>query len=1195
MVLRFNCPGCQAPFSVADQFAGRVLQCTQCGTPIRIGAPPPQPQMSPQQQQLLQQQQQQLMQQQQMMQQQQQMPGMDSPLMGSMDWSSDSLQQPNLQQQKQQQQQSLDLLPDDDESDELDVELEEEQEDEEEEERPRRRKGAKGRSRSSSGGGRTSGKRRSSSGAGRTSGRQRRGGSSRQGRKSSGGGPATRECPVCDETIAAVAKSCPYCGARLADPSPFDNLGENLKNLVGPVLAVCLLVGVGYFLNKSFNEEQPKQRPRVSRKTKTNKTEDGGKTEDGKTEDGKTERKTEARKTEDRKTGEGDPPSKTGDPRPSPTRGEDPPPQPSPSGDPAPDPPAVAVFPEGELEQPFRRLFEAKGADVQGAIDAILGLDADKVKVAVAEGMRSDDAAYRLRLHRVQLGLGDDATRKETIKASLEKDSGAALVHSVLAAAKLDPEGLRAYATKIPYDSGKLAARALADALFDGSTPSSSFAGELSLLIEGNPDPGMRMVLGPLVLLAGSADGLGPACDALEHPLPAIKELARKALVQVSAGRGPGAEASASEWKAWVDRYKPVRDLIAKACVKLGDAPDAKGVLEICRAKKALLEKGKDALDGIPIFLREEAGKTAEAADALGDLIPRVAARADKQLLAGLCESIPGGLGERGVPLVGGIIAAGDSDVAGPACAALVRLGVPGIANERIPDLIGQPSASETEELARMALAQPKRQRGLSVQIAAAMRAKQLEDVVLNRPSAIGTGSGIDEVTSRLGSRDVERKVLDIASGSAKGSGQITNQVLAFQFLGRNGSGAAALPGLLKMAKDQPISAVGAALFPLVGPNDSRKLKKYGDEGKTLPDKFAFYRAYAAGGGERALAQLAKSYRKAEDDLTKLAAKRVLIEFGSSAVRDHVLAPLISMRDSKWEKRVAVPPRIVSAVLKSGSKEDGQLLLDYMNNVTIPRHGMPQILLTLAELGVEKARITCEGYLYKKHRMRGVAGVCVALLGGKPEAIKAVLAEKEIQSRAAAQDYEMLAALAFLDGKAVNEVKEGFVARALTQSPTDADICCLGFALALAGDNESLEKVADFNKPSYRAALARGIGFAAIGSKEGLASAPAVINLLRLDPDPVVRAEAAVARAYLRSPDSVRDVALAVSPLTEAELAQDRLGESSLKSLCKVGTLATLRASLWHAYEEAGGKGAIPYRETLSQARIWEIEREWRK
>ena len=57
----------------------------------------------------------------------------------------------------------------------------------------------------------------------------------------------------------------------------------------------------------------------------------------------------------------------------------------------------------------------------------------------------------------------------------------------------------------------------------------------------------------------------------------------------------------------------------------------------------------------------------------------------------------------------------------------------------------------------------------------------------------------------------------------------------------------------------------------------------------------------------------------------------------------------------------------------------------------------------------------------------------------------------------------------------------------------------------------------------------------------------------------------------------------------------DRLGESSLKTLCKVSTLSTLRASLWHAYDEAGGKGGIPYRASLSRGRIWEVEREWRK
>ena len=122
--------------------------------------------------------------------------------------------------------------------------------------------------------------------------------------------------------------------------------------------------------------------------------------------------------------------------------------------------------------------------------------------------------------------------------------------------------------------------------------------------------------------------------------------------------------------------------------------------------------------------------------------------------------------------------------------------------------------------------------------------------------------------------------------------------------------------------------------------------------------------------------------------------------------------------------------------------------------------------------------------------------------------------------------------------------------------------------------------------------MARGIAWAAITNEQGIEYPPA-LELLRNDPEPLVRVEAAIARAYLDRKDAVQEIGRNIGFLTEDELNQDRMANSALVVLCNGEGIRTLRANAWHAHGFAGGK-APPFRKSLGMARIWEVERSMR-
>src|SRR5690606_16068338 len=117
--------------------------------------------------------------------------------------------------------------------------------------------------------------------------------------------------------------------------------------------------------------------------------------------------------------------------------------------------------------------------------------------------------------------------------------------------------------------------------------------------------------------------------------------------------------------------------------------------------------------------------------------------------------------------------------------------------------------------------------------------------------------------------------------------------------------------------------------------------------------------------------------------------------------------------------------------------------------------------------------------------------------------------------------------------------------------------------------DEGLRPLTRAGEARVRAAAARGIALAALSQKEGIPALP-VLDDLRVDPAPEVRAEAAVARGVLCLEGAARDVVVA---LAGPEEALDAVGRgygsagahaaSLLSSLAATEDLSSLRHALW--------------------------------
>ncbi|RMG13926.1 MAG: hypothetical protein D6731_11050, partial [Planctomycetota bacterium] len=256
MVLRFHCP-CGAPYALADHLAGRTFKCTQCRRTLKIGTPAPAPP-----------------------------PPVDPALEASLEWSSEFVrpraQEPGLRPESGRQpavarppdDAPLELAPDPDEEG-LDHSLDPDEEGPAAPPAgPRRSSGRQRALRSSQG-------RRA---LGRSSDRLARRGASgvRRGlRSSSGAGRAARrparedpaahskQCPVCEQTIARIARECPNCGVRFPGSGGAKETLGRVVPFLGPAVLglgvlVALVVGLKVFGGR---HERPRRAGvRVARK-----------------------------------------------------------------------------------------------------------------------------------------------------------------------------------------------------------------------------------------------------------------------------------------------------------------------------------------------------------------------------------------------------------------------------------------------------------------------------------------------------------------------------------------------------------------------------------------------------------------------------------------------------------------------------------------------------------------------------------------------------------------------------------------------------------------------------------------------------------------------------------------------------------------------------------------------------------------
>lgn len=275
---------------------------------------------------------------------------------------------------------------------------------------------------------------------------------------------------------------------------------------------------------------------------------------------------------------------------------------------------------------------------------------------------------------------------------------------------------------------------------------------------------------------------------------------------------------------------------------------------------------------------------------------------------------------------------------------------------------------------------------------------------------------------------------------------------------------------------------------------------------------------------------------------------------------------------------------------RCGKTEDGAYLRKLLElGADRSRTYFSAVILSLGELGDTSAVKTIEGYCFRGHDLRAPTAVALAILDAKGEAgrIREAALAGDAPTKVRDDDGVLVAALAFLTRTKAADVADAYLEGALGRSSDGVGPTAVAYALALAERHEGLDRLGSARSPRLRGDTARGIAWAALSRK---IPPPSVLDRLRVDPDPAVRAEAAVARAYLDLPDAARDVALALTWAAPSLEDTKRYADSALGKLAAVEDLASLRAALWDGYLAATRKG-MPWRKTLGEGRQREVER----
>ncbi|RMG14941.1 MAG: hypothetical protein D6731_09390 [Planctomycetota bacterium] len=825
----------------------------------------------------------------------------------------------------------------------------------------------------------------------------------------------------------------------------------------------------------------------------------------------------------------------------------------------------MALVPPGPLSAHFEVLRDGEDeAELERATEALAAAAHARPLVEEAR-QRSLDLRYRLRLHRVLLRSGDEAARRAAVEAALKDDQGLFLALDVLEAWRLDPEGFRDALRGIPRTRGKLGARALADALAGAPLPRGQESAAALKALHRDAPPALRAWLAPCLLLAGRAEAFEETANLLSTAEPPLADLARRALHDASAGLGPPRDADAADWQRWCGEYARARAVLVRACLPFLDGEEVDPAA-VAAAKREAIEEKERVLRAVPVFLREPDSYHEEVARVLGDIIARAAGPDDEEAVVAILRSLDsrrGGL--RGHEIIGGALLALDRAVVAEAVEALVRIG-PAVDRWQPPLLVQPARDADVEPLATYVQGLHERLAAQGRRALACFRTRHTAERVLD--ASLGRAERI-ELGALLASPQVEAELLRRFREGDKESLRILEQIGSEKTLSE----------LIKDFNRRPDGTIGLALQRLGTPDLLPKLRRGFDGLQSAAQAGSIFRALELIGGKQA-AQLALRRLEDGDRLRGLALK-TLVRLGHPKAREPALEPF-----RRWEERGRKDPRPgrreVQALARCGKQEDGRLLMQLIEHYGASFPATADAIWGMARLGYREVVPELYGYVHTTNRFRGIAAVSLAVLGAKelPARVEALLASAS--GRRDLHDMVLLAAAAYVDPPRARAAAEPFLAGAREQPEAAA---CLAYVCALAQDGAALEALAASPREQVRAAVARGIAWAAASSDRGFAP-PACLSTLRVDRALSVRLEAAVAAGYARAEGAVRDIGLALATAPAELLDEKRGGPRLLQLLADTEGDSSPRAALWNAYADLRDDPTLRFREGLGRGRL---------
>ncbi len=1042
------------------------------------------------------------------------------------------------------------------------------------------------------------------------------------------------ECPACSETIARSATECPSCGVPFTGKKR--GLGAREKQILSGLAAlaggIVLLVGV-VFVVKMLHDDTasgtgPVKKPLAKGRNPfvpesfvklppeaTNRDEPGAKKVDPPKPDGQA------------KPVEPKPATPTEAPKVDPAKDE--------PGRPVP-PPATEPFPDGPHKAAVLALRDAPDLAAVERAARELGA-ADGFADAAGAYMKAAEAPLRGRITRALLAQGSADAKKAALSVAWRSDDIEVLLPAIEVSAELEGQdgllqridGLRGRSRDTAI-VGEAYARCLVTP--ETAVPEGVAVSAAKAVAEKDKELGAH--LAPVLLAGGEGEGLALAPDALAARSPLVRKAVLHGLETFLGRKGekdPVAdpEGARAEWTGIVGGYAPLRDKLAKACDEgLARGITAEQLAVIVDARLDLMAHRKEALAALPIFVKDSAAHSAAAGAALAELIPRFAQGVEKESAKTLNDVIDA-LGEdarvAAPGIIEGCLRACDHDCAAAAARALDK-GIVGFQDAAaFPDLIDPAPPPRTT----LDSQDP------NAVIAAALfrgDGKAVEKLAFSCKKA----DAADEALARLGSHETEKRLLQACVGKEK----LPQGVEPFATLTDCATKGYAqeLKTLLTSGKDFDHIAyenLARTVDKSCAPSDALVLVKLAELGRDRGDAFcanyAYSAAKAAGSSDshetrnaiyqaiKALDKQAKATVKPKGkdpapppaatgavDVRALVA-RALPETNADPVHDDGVATF-----EKWlgELKVARTPPLVPA------DEDLNHFLRTVHGTSLTRdQALAKSLLDVsgAVLPGEQERFKTFAYRYLERvggagieiaRMEVTAantaltarrGEAAVVLGrskdaGSLDALKQVVDVLCDKKHFLPTDAGVPAGIALIDPK------EGGTAavRLLSQekAPIEVREGCF-FALAKSGDGEDLKALGEWARkpdPDVRAHVARGIA-CAVRSPGGAGGVGAVLERLRIDPSPLVRAEAAI--AYMEEAHdsgSLLEGALALDPADKKLLDRARGGILAAAATGDSGDVS-LFLDLCRAYDHAAKEHRLEARPVMSQGRIREIIR----